>query len=156
MDQEGEEWEDEPLDDGADQSHRKRARRRECPDRPGDRCFQEVPGQDIPGDSCRLELERLSDQDVHRISFCVFPLSDADPDPFPSPCPISLSFLDFPARPVHLALLSLLRTPGSGQDHVRVLRAGSDGGDPSSVSLEGSLVDERLGHVGWKVVSFSF
>ena len=44
------------------------------------------------------------------------------------------------------SLESFLRTPGSGQDHVRVLRAGSDGGDPSSVSLEGSLVDERFRH----------
>lgn len=39
-------------------------------------------------------------------------------------------------------------TPGRGQDHVRVFGAGGDGGNPSSVSLEGALVDERFRHDG--------
>lgn len=33
-------------------------------------------------------------------------------------------------------------TPRSSQDHVRVLRASSDGGDPVAVASEGALVDE--------------
>lgn len=38
-------------------------------------------------------------------------------------------------------------TSRSGQDHVRVLGRGSNGGDPSRVTSEGSLESERFSHV---------
>jgi hypothetical protein len=71
--------------------------------------------------------------------------------------PSHLQLLDGPSTivlplAVDLLLASLaqkhraLLTSGSSQDHVRVLRAGSNSGDPARVTGEGSLESERFTH----------